>query len=271
MILDNFTEDEILKELIEDYTKCVRPAIKKTARKYLDYCRKSGTFIRDTQYDEHYMTSSLHNKWYVVIIYDMTLKSHWRSSSCCVVENSTYNSKDYYMLRRLNDQPYFIKVSAHVVKRLMERNNMHVLNMDYVPCFIFFPHETAVGLNYEDFPEYHYIGQLVNLGNPDNKLKVIITRRGIFYAHATEKRNFHFRTYISYEMVTEACKAEEAKGNWNKHKQSFYAYHGVVIHQYHNKPLYSKTELELGLYSFVDENAVMKFNSDPNKICLLEP
>ena len=71
MILPTFSEEQILSELIKDI-KIVKRLAKKKADAYLNNVRKSGGFVRETDYESYSVKTVSGNKWNLEIEYDQT-------------------------------------------------------------------------------------------------------------------------------------------------------------------------------------------------------
>ena len=121
MILTTFTEEQLLSELVIDYKRIKRIA-KNKADAYLFKAKKSGRFIRDTEYESYTIKTVLNNKWNVEIEYDQRKKIPWLFRACSIIE-SDKKTKDYYIVRGVNSKPYYIKITSHALKRFKDRNN----------------------------------------------------------------------------------------------------------------------------------------------------
>ena len=77
MIVSTFTEQEILNELVADFTKSVKPFAKKVARKYLSANKAALTVGPTLVLDYFYLTSRNNNKWRVIISYTKDKRASW--------------------------------------------------------------------------------------------------------------------------------------------------------------------------------------------------
>ena len=66
MIIPSFSEDDILRELLDDY-KCVKEKTKKIADKELMKMRKCGPF-KESKLSSHYIRSKNGNKWHLTMV-----------------------------------------------------------------------------------------------------------------------------------------------------------------------------------------------------------
>lgn len=200
----------------------------------------------------------------------MTLKAPWSSTSCCIIESTSNKTKDYYILRGLNSEPYFVKLSAHVVKRLKERNSFSLTDMDYVPCIVFDKHETAIAVNFADFEYLRVINSLDDASKNNELSRMIFTMYGSFFGYMTSKGNYIFKTYINPQMsLSEIKKGKDGTIIQSGDKEGLCSLLGVTLHQYYNKYMYTKEELKL-LYNNFPEG----FEIDISKakiINLLKP
>jgi hypothetical protein len=96
MILPTFSEEQILSELLIDY-KQIKKYSKKKADAYLLKVKKSGRFVRDTDFESYTVKTGLNNVWNVEFEYDQTKKIPWLFRACCIVEGDK-KSKDYYLV-----------------------------------------------------------------------------------------------------------------------------------------------------------------------------
>lgn len=260
MILSTFSEEQILSELVKDFKKNVKPSAKKIADAYLLKAKKSGRFIRDTEYDSYTVTTVLNNKWNVEIEYDQRKKIPWLFRACCIVE-SDKKTKDYYIVRGINtDEPYFVKITTHALLRYRERNKMERLEVPLatIACLTFEHRETAICLRYIE-PKFHQL--LMEFDDTDDLTGMsyfVLTNRGAYYAQRTPEGNYVFKTYISTSMSMKEWV------NYKKSKTTKWKKEGellddmIIIHQYYNKNLYDKDVLEKDLYSAIGKDVELE-------------
>lgn len=271
MIVSTFTEQEILNELVADFTKSVKPFAKKVARKYLSANKAAFTVGPTLVLDYFYLTSRNNNKWCVIISYTKDKRASWSCSACCVTQGER-RSKDYYVVRGLSETPYYIKMSSHVVKRIQERGKMiSVPDVEFLPCLIFLPHETGIAINYLNAK---YIGNfhlLDGIKFDSTQSKMVVVMKGVFYAFRTDNGNFNFKTFVSNDM-TMNNNGRPINNCSGLDKEAFFAIGCFALHQYWNKHLYSEKDLDKFLYTFLPQarrnGGVPK---DPTRLALLKP
>lgn len=258
MILASYTEEEILAELIRDY-QIVKRFAKKKADKFLSKVKKSGQFIRETEYDVFVIDTVNHNRWCLSLEYNQKWKIPWLFKGCCVVEGAN-KTKDYYILRGVNtDKPYFVKVTTHALKRFRERNEIekviHV-PLEIIACHVFEHRETAICQRYVDLEFLLLLHNMKDADQLDDEMSYIfVTNKGVYYGQITPRKNYVFKTYISSLMgITEVKNAYSDKRNkWEREgKLLFYM---ILVHQYFNKSLYDEESLDKLLYANVGRDA----------------
>ena len=255
MILSTFSEEQILSELIVDYKRVKRIA-KKNADAYLLKAKKSGHFIRETEYESYTINTVLNNKWNVEIEYDHRNKIPWLFRACCIVE-SEKNTKNYYIVRGINtDKPYYVKVTTHALLRYRERNKLERLEIPLatIACLTFEHRETAICVRYVDTKFNMLLMKFDDLDDLEEMSYLILTNRGEYYGLRTSEGNYIFKTYISTSMgILEWLNYRKGKNTkWNKEGELLH--HLLILHQYYNKSLYDKDVLEKGLYSVFNKD-----------------
>lgn len=255
MILPTYTEKEILRELIFDY-KIVKRMAKKIAVAHLDKVKKSGGFIRETDYDSYTINTVSKNVWNVEIEYDQTKKTPWLFRACCIVEGDK-KTKDYYIVRGLNtDKPYYVKVTSHALKRVKERNkfsNPESIKPELLACWVFEHREIALCMRFVNLKYATLLNNMEDADKIENMSYLVLTNRGIYYALKTPGGNFIFKTYISSFMgVKEMINYQKKKNSkWDKEGELLDLM--IIFHQYYNKQFYDKEVLEHDLYSYINK------------------
>lgn len=237
MILNSYSEDKILEELLRDYHIIAKEA-KKSAQKEVQRLMKLGrdgidediTILKDLK------TTKLHNNWLLVVIINMSKKVKWFHQSVCYVE-SNYQSKDYYIVRGFsNDKPYFIKLSSHVLKRCRERLFRDKLKTDtkdlpagFLATIVIRKGEVIPWMKITD-PRLLKVALESDDRHEINTL--FYTSCGCFMGYETEKGNVEFKTFLNND--NDLKKAEENVAQ----------YMCRLAHAAFNKNYYSKQYLE---------------------------
>ena len=254
MILPNYNEDEVLRELISDFN-AIKQKVKKIATTYLNKVKKSGGFIRETKYESYTFKTSSNNSWHIEIEFNQTKNVPWLFRACCIVE-SEKRTKDYYLVRGINtDSPYFVKLTTHALKRVKERNNFEHyddLNLPLFACWAFEHREVDIGVRYMDIKYLEMLVKMDDAEDIDDNSYLILVNRGVYYAKKTPHGNYFFKTYISTLMgLTEMNNTMSKKASkWNKEGELL----TYLLIQYYNKWLYDKDALNNLLYKFVKKD-----------------
>ncbi len=271
MIVPTYTEKEILSELINDY-KLVKRQSKKKADKYLKSIKKSGRFIKESDYESYELTFQSNNVWFVTLEYNQTYKIPWLiRGACCIVEGN-YKSKDFYIIRGINtDNPYFIKVTSHALIRFKERNNLkknNTMQLKIVAPFIFEHRETAICMKYIDLEYEKFLQNVDDIDEIGDLSYIVLTNKGVFFAKKTPMGNYIFKTYISSFMgMMEVLNAKQGKNSkWERQGELLTGM--LVFHQYYNRRFYDKDFLEEYLYKVLEEGYDLE-SADKNSIILL--
>lgn len=269
MILSNSSEEQILGELIEDI-QYVKKQAKKLADRTLREIQKSGAFVREDDARSKYLISKNYNKWFVSIVINQTRRIPWYYYACCIVEGEG-RTKDYYLLRgHSSNQPYYIKLTTHAVKRFVERNNFDGAGILEVYASGVFAHR-EIGIC-QRFIDFKYEAILMNVDDTheiSDMSYFVLCSRGVFYANRTQQGNYLFKTYISIEMALDEMK-NIMKGKSTKwEKEGRFLYYLIDVHQYYNKWLYDEEALEHFLYKDFGRNVEFT-HADNSAIYLLK-
>ena len=103
MIVSTFTEQEILNELVTDFTKSVKPFAKKMARKHFAANAAAFTVGPTLVLDYFYLTSRNNNKWCVILSYTKDKRASWSCSACCVVQGGQSTNSVRYAVSDSGD------------------------------------------------------------------------------------------------------------------------------------------------------------------------
>lgn len=271
MIINTFSESEILKELLVDYKEIKRFA-KKNADKYLCDSKRKGRFIREDDYQALYKKSNLRNQWLCINTYNQTKKIPWYSKACCIVEGEK-KTKDYYIVRGVNtEKPYFVKLTSHALKRVKERvmNSKTDLLPEMLALLCFQHRETVVGAPYANSQHLDILNKLNIFETSDDMSHIFLTWYGFYYGYITDNGNYIFKTYISNIMGLESMKSSLSSQNtkWNLEGNLLLCL--VDIHQYFNRNLYDKEDLDKFLYRDFGPDPEIDFG-DNNRLAILKP
>lgn len=258
MILPTFSEEQILSELIKDF-KIVKRIAKKKADAYLNKVRKSGAFVRETDYESYTLNTVSGNKWNLEIEYNQTKKIPWLFSACCIVE-SDKKTKDYYLVRGVNtEKPYFVKITSHTLKRDKERNKLERfhLGLETYACWTFEHREIGVCIRYVDMKFNILLRNMADSDEISDMSFIVLVNRGVYFATRTQQGNYVFKTYISSVMgISEVLNYLNKKSSrWSKEGELLH--NMIIVHQYYNKNLYDKDVLNNMLYSVIDRDQEM--------------
>lgn len=272
MILPNYTESEILQELLNDY-KIVKRKAKKIADSHIAKSQKRGCFIRVDEHFAYDYSTQTNNKWKIVVTYNQTNKIPWSFSACCISEGKL-KTRDYYIVRGVNtEHPYYIKLTTHALKRWKERNNLDKignLGLDDIACTIFDRRETAVCTRYIETKFASVLQAMDDVNDLDDLSYIILISRGVFYGKKTKEGNYLFKTYISSFMgISEVNNFVFGKSSkWEKEgKLLFYM---IILHQYYNSWLYDKEQLEGMLYKKIGKDAKIELD-EKSSVFILKP
>jgi hypothetical protein len=272
MILSTFTEEQILAELIKDYAYIKRHT-KKIADTYLRSIQKRGLFLREDDYDSFDIKTQLNNNWHVCIVYNQTKKNPWIFSACCIAEGAM-KTRDYYLVRGLNtEEPYYVKITTHAIKRYKERNSLEertgmYLSPEFIACHTFEHRETAICQRFIELKFDILLNKMENTDEIEDMSHIILTNRGIFYGLRTSKGNYTFKTYVSTKMAFEEVNNVIHKRNTKWEKEGRLIYYMLYAHQYYNKWLYDDDVLESFLYKEFGRDVEFK-REDNSSIYLL--
>lgn len=258
MILPTFSEEQLLSELLKDYEQIKRIA-KKQSEAYLFKVKKSGRYIRETEYVPYTVKTTLHNEWGLLFDYNQTKHIPWRFRACCIVE-SDKKTKDYYVLRGLSSaKPYFVKFTSHALKRYKERNKLECYDIDLgsMACFSFEHKETAICMRFVDIKYNKLLIETDDADVIDDMSFIVLTNRGVYFATQTPCGNYIFKTYVSSSMGI-----REAQ-NFHMNKTSKWSKEGelldymIILHQYYNKAFSNKEILDNYLFRVINKDDEM--------------
>lgn len=200
MIIPGIQEEKILEELIFDRTIVANEA-KKRAKKYIARFLKQGRVGIDKEYDYEYTihTNQNNNKWNCNVTINMVRKPYWSHYAACMVEAGN-GQKEYYIVRGFsNNNPYYIRVTSHALKRFKERGIEETLRIESknvggdFAALIIQHGEIITWMKVVD-PKFWTI---VNPFEDSNELTTLFrTLHGCYLGNMTEKGNCEFKTFL---------------------------------------------------------------------------
>ncbi len=273
MIVPSYTEEQILSELIKDYSY-IKNQAKKYAHKYLLDLQKRGVFLREDDYISYYRTTKQNNNWYFAITCNQSKKTSWYFRACCIVEGDN-KTKDFYIVRGLNTpKPYFVKVTSHVVKRWKERNKLEertglTFSPEFIASRVFEHRETAVCHRYMDVKLSLLIPKMNDADDLSDVSLIFLTNRGFYFGYRSPLGNYVFKTYITIQMGYKVLSDVYNKKNTKWKTDGQIIHYIQYLHQYYNKWLYDEDILERFLYKELGKDEYEL--SDNNVMFLLKP
>jgi len=119
MIIPAYNEDDILRELLDDY-KSVQRKAKKIAMAELEKMARYGKQEKKTELS-HYFRSKNGNKWHLTIVCRTGKKKEWIHRQHCIVELGN-GLRDVFFLRGTRfGPPYYVQIHTHAIQRMRER------------------------------------------------------------------------------------------------------------------------------------------------------
>ena len=264
MIIPTYTEKEILAELIADYS-AIKKGAKKRVDKIMQQLKSTGSFVKEIYVDIYMVESLLNNKWNVEIECNPRKKTPWWFRACCIVEGKN-KTKDYYLVRGLNtEQPYFVKLTAHAVKRIRERADFNISGYQtpaLLACLTFAYRETALCTRYVDLKFLPLLNNMDDTDENKDRSYIVLTGKGTFYAVRTPEGNYIFKTYITrmmgFKEIINFSKGKNSK--WSREGELLSSM--LIFHLYYNKHLYSKKMLDTMLYAVIPKDSVLERAED---------
>ncbi len=204
MILPTFNEEEILRELMQDWPAVMNKA-KKLGTKLMKEITKNRVKVNRSiiGWDGEQHKTRNNNTWNVGVFSHPGAKNWW-SVCFCEVENG-YGKKSYYFLRGMNrPRKYFVEIQPHAIRRIRERcyddeNNLIYKDMpvrEVLIWSIFEPRECGIFFKRGEFVDGKFQQQIDEDGNVNG---YVLLKNAVFYARKTPHNNFIFKTYIKPE------------------------------------------------------------------------
>ena len=220
MIIPAYNEDDILRELLDDY-KSVQRKAKKIAMAELEKMARYGKQEKKTELS-HYFRSKNGNKWHLTIVCRTGKKKEWIHRQHCIVELGN-GLRDVFFLRGTRfGPPYYVQIHTHAIQRMRERfcpkegseldTNPDVM-LDKV-CF--HPSEQGV-FQYLTPPQ---LAKKIEREKRGSKVGgLCITRAANFIGYRTDKGNYEFLTFLAVKQMI-----NNKKENLHFYLRTFYAY-----------------------------------------------
>ena len=119
IIIPAYNEDDILRELLDDY-KSVQRKAKKIAMAELEKMARYGKQEKKTELS-HYFRSKNGNKWHLTIVCRTGKNKEWIHRQHCIVELGN-GLRDVFFLRGTRfGPPYYVQIHTHAIQRMRER------------------------------------------------------------------------------------------------------------------------------------------------------
>ena len=200
MILPSHTEEQILRELVDDQPGIERKA-RKLAEKEIEKLQKQGR-AHCTKVIETYVRSKNGNKWFLIIFCAPQGRMKWSHRSHCVVELGN-GKRDIYFLRGLRHQPpYYVRINNHVLRRMRERfhpkegSPMNVNPDAEIAKIAFHVGEMPV---FKRFTRPELSPFLEGCDDIAEVSGLIVMRAAMFVAYLSDMGNYDCRTFFSID------------------------------------------------------------------------
>lgn len=197
MIIPSYTEDDILRELLDDYQSVERRA-KKIALKEIEKMKKRGS-VKELKFVSEYFRTKNGNKWHILIVCNLQKKYPWTHRQHCVVELEN-GRKDVYYLRGLKfGPPYYVKIYSHALRRIRERfcpkegeeveTNPDVM----VDRIAFHPREQGF---YQRLARPDLMDFIEECEDRSEVAGIAVMRASVFVGYRSDKGNYVFKTFL---------------------------------------------------------------------------
>ncbi|MBQ7423141.1 MAG: hypothetical protein IJV19_00180 [Prevotella sp.] len=213
MIIPSYTEDDILRELLDDYKSVERKA-KKVAFKEIEKMKKLGS-VKEPKFISEYYRTKNGNKWHILIVCNLLKKNPWAHRKHCVVELEN-GRKDVYYLRGLRfGPPYYVKIYSHALRRMRERfcpkdGKELETNPDVMVDKVAF-HPSEQGF-YQRLTRPDLADFIEECEDRSEVAGIAVTRAAVFVGYRSDKGNYVFKTFLG---------AHEA---WNSKKRGLFEF-----------------------------------------------
>ena len=204
MILPTYIDEEILKELMDDW-----PSVKRKAKKVGQLMitklpkRCIGKNVDNAYWYRHKHISKNNNYWSISICC-LDGSTKWWSIIHCEAENG-YGTKSYFFLRGMNTpHQYYVELIPHAIRRIRER----YINTDQEAYFadkdirdvvdqaVFRDHACGIFYKAGKYNKDKFEAYKDSDGNTPG---IVLLKNSMFYARMTPRGNFIFKTFINPE------------------------------------------------------------------------
>lgn len=213
MIIPSYTEDDILRELLDDYKSVERKA-KKVAFKEIEKMKKLGS-VKEPKFISEYYRTKNGNKWHILIVCNLQKKNPWAHRKHCVVELEN-GRKDVYYLRGLRfGPPYYVKIYSHALRRMRERfcpkdGKELETNPDVMVDKVAF-HPSEQGF-YQRLTRPDLADFIEECEDRSKVAGIAVTRAAVFVGYRSDKGNYVFKTFLG------------AHETWNSKKRGLFEF-----------------------------------------------
>ena len=213
MIIPLYTEDEILRELLDDYKSVERKA-KKIALKEIEKMKITGS-VKEAKFISEYFRTKNGNKWHILVVCDSRKKNPWAHRQHCVVELEN-GRKDVYYLRGLRfGPPYYVKIYSHALRRMRQRfcpkeGHQVETNPDVmVDKIAFHPREQGF---YQRLAQPDLAEFIEECEDRSDVAGIAVTRASVFVGYRSDKGNYVFKTFLGFHET------------WNSRKRGLFQF-----------------------------------------------
>lgn len=202
MIVPAYNEEQILKELMEDW-----PSVKRHAKKVGDILMKKMPkwkigLDKDMVSGYHAPFRTKNGNTWNTSAYCRQGTKIWWSVTYAMVENA-YGTKSYYYLRGMNTpHQYYVELIPHAIRRIRERyinveqERLFADKETYSVCdwAVFDRHECGIFFKSGKIRKGKFEPFLDSSGNTHG---IALMKNAMFYGRITPRGNFIFKTFIN--------------------------------------------------------------------------
>lgn len=207
MIVPSSTEDDILRELLDDYKSVERKA-KKIAQSQLEKMGKYGNVKEGKVLSEYFRTKN-GNKWHMTIACRAGKTKSWSHRQHCIVELGNGLRDVYYLRGCRYKPPYFVKIHTHAISRMRERfcpkdGKELESNPDVMLDKVAFHSSEQPVFQYLTPP---HLAKKIERQKRGSKVGgLCLSRAAAFIGYRTDKGNYEFLTFLGTEQLVNSKK-----------------------------------------------------------------